>query len=185
MHNYVGHLLAAIPHIVDPNFSRSVILVVRQEEEEGALGFILNQPSVLTIKEAWKQASKKPDAWDCPSEETIFSGGPVDWAMTAVHTHEPFAEAEVLPGVYVCMKKKRLKKLIEDGHEFRMFSGCANWSPGQLEQETQFGTWLAKPATKEEIFGDYSGLWKDTIRQIGNSFYRSIGLDVPPDASLN
>jgi len=185
MDNYVGQLLAAMPHLPDPNFARTVTLIVRQEEEEGSFGFVLNQPSDITIKEAWKQASKNPNAWECPSEKPVFSGGPVDWALTAVHSHEPLSEIEVAPGIYLCMKRKRLRKLIEEDHEFRIFSGCANWTPGQLEQEMLFGTWLVKPADKDEIFGEHYELWKETIKKIGNDFWKSIGLEIHPDVSQN
>jgi Uncharacterized ACR, COG1678 len=43
-----GHLLIATPHLRSPIFARSVILMLDQNEE-GALGVILNQPINTTM----------------------------------------------------------------------------------------------------------------------------------------
>src|SRR5690606_12594700 len=39
-----GHLLVATPQLMDPNFARSVVLVL-EHSEDGALGVVLNRPS--------------------------------------------------------------------------------------------------------------------------------------------
>lgn len=43
-----GKLLIAEPFLVDPNFSRSVILLC-EHGEEGSVGFILNRQTDLTL----------------------------------------------------------------------------------------------------------------------------------------
>ena len=48
MDSLQGHLLIASPHLGDPNFARSVVLIV-QHQPAGALGLVLNQPSTRTI----------------------------------------------------------------------------------------------------------------------------------------
>ncbi|MCA1689324.1 MAG: YqgE/AlgH family protein, partial [Actinobacteria bacterium] len=43
-----GKLLIATPSLVDPNFSRTVVLVAAHDED-GALGLVLNRPSDLLV----------------------------------------------------------------------------------------------------------------------------------------
>ena len=40
-----GRLLVATPVLGDPNFRRTVVLVVEDEPEEGSLGVVLNRPT--------------------------------------------------------------------------------------------------------------------------------------------
>ena len=54
-----GHLLIASPKLRDPNFCRSVILLV-QHDERGSLGLVLNKPLDVTVRKAWKQLSQSP-----------------------------------------------------------------------------------------------------------------------------
>src|ERR1700735_4208025 len=51
-----GCLLVATPVLTDPNFRRTVILVVEHEAEEGTLGVVLNRPTdvpVDRVLDAW------------------------------------------------------------------------------------------------------------------------------------
>ena len=50
MESLQGQLLIASPRLVDPNFARSVVVMV-QHNDDGALGLILNRPLQTTIKE--------------------------------------------------------------------------------------------------------------------------------------
>ena len=44
-----GHLLVASPHLLDPNFAKSVVLLV-QHTKEGALGVVINRPIDKTVQ---------------------------------------------------------------------------------------------------------------------------------------
>ena len=46
-----GRLLVASPQLLDPNFHRTVVLVL-EHSQEGALGVILNRPTVMTVTDA-------------------------------------------------------------------------------------------------------------------------------------
>ena len=46
-----GQLLVAGPALLDPNFWRTVVLIV-EHNEEGALGLVLNRPSETSVGEA-------------------------------------------------------------------------------------------------------------------------------------
>ena len=52
MKSLKGHFLVASPRLADPNFFRSVVLMV-QHDAEGAMGVVLNRPSSNTIADLW------------------------------------------------------------------------------------------------------------------------------------
>ena len=54
MESVRGQLLVAGPALLDPNFWRTVVLVV-EHTEEGALGLVLNRPSETSVGEAVPQ----------------------------------------------------------------------------------------------------------------------------------
>ncbi len=66
-----GRLLVATPLLGDPNFERTVIFVL-EDNEEGALGLVLNRPSPLEVTEPlpdWSRLVATPSV--------VFVGGPV------------------------------------------------------------------------------------------------------------
>jgi putative AlgH/UPF0301 family transcriptional regulator len=73
-----GQLLIAGPTLLDPNFQRTVVLVV-EHSQEGALGLVLNRPSQTTVGEAVDELSELVD-----SEEPLFIGGPVQQSALIV-----------------------------------------------------------------------------------------------------
>src|SRR5579875_1438414 len=66
-----GQLLIAGPTLLDPNFWRTVVLVV-EHSEDGALGLVLNRPSESKVGEAVPELAVLAD----PDEEVLV-GGPV------------------------------------------------------------------------------------------------------------
>ena len=56
-----GQLLIAGPALLDPNFWRTVVLVV-EHSDDGALGLVLNRPSETTVGEAVPQL----ESWSTP-----------------------------------------------------------------------------------------------------------------------
>src|SRR5688572_4075691 len=64
-------LLVSVPTLGDPNFFRSVVFVI-EHNDDGALGVVLNQPSMTTVEtvlERWAQFAAAP--------AVVFVGGPV------------------------------------------------------------------------------------------------------------
>src|SRR5947209_16514087 len=66
-----GKLLVAGPTLLDPNFWRTVVLVV-EHTEDGALGLVLNRVSETTVGEAVPYLEELVDP-----AELMFIGGPV------------------------------------------------------------------------------------------------------------
>lgn len=66
-----GRLLVATPALADPNFDRSVVLIL-DHDDEGSLGVVLNRPTpvgVGDILEGWASLAGEPGV--------VFQGGPV------------------------------------------------------------------------------------------------------------
>ncbi len=67
-----GRLLVASPMLGDPNFARTVVLMLAHDDE-GALGLVLNRPSEVDV------GTVLPDVWRdvAPRPQVLFVGGPV------------------------------------------------------------------------------------------------------------
>src|ERR1700761_360810 len=75
-----GKVLVASAELLDPNFARSIVLIV-QHDENGAMGLVLNRPLETTVAEAWTQVSAVP----YPNNDTLFQGGPCEGPLMVVH----------------------------------------------------------------------------------------------------
>jgi putative transcriptional regulator len=178
-----GHFLVASRYLRDPNFVKSVVLMIRHDDE-GAVGVVINRPADKSVREVWEKIGYDP----CDREDSIFVGGPEPGPLVAVHTLEPFSEREVLPGVHVAMHRDAIDVIVRKKNvPLRLYSGHAGWGSGQLEGELEAGGWLTTEATREEIFGDHESVWKSVTQRIGLEIMAP-ALDfklVPPDPSLN
>ena len=178
-----GHLLVASPHLADPNFSRTVVLMIHHGED-GAFGVVLNRPADNTVKELWEQVGETP----CESDRQVNVGGPVAGPLMAVHTDELLSEMEILPGLYFAAQKEHLEELLRRRDEpFRLFIGHSGWGGGQLENELHEGAWLTTPATVDAVFGEDAELWKKVAQKIGLSMLTSTLKikHLPEDPSMN
>ena len=150
MNSLQGHMLIATPELVDPNFFRSVVLIV-QHSEEGALGLIINRPTETPLAEIWPQLSDEP----CEADDILFGGGPCEGPLMAIHTDPGHAQIDVLDGVCFSAEPTAAEWLIETEHRPRRFYvGCSGWAPGQLEGELATGSWITMPAKPTYIFQD-------------------------------
>src|SRR5262245_57349669 len=67
-----GKLLLATPPLVDPNFDRTVVLVL-EHGEDGSLGLVLNRPTDEEVEEmlpTWRPLIS--------GQAVLFDGGPVE-----------------------------------------------------------------------------------------------------------
>ena len=178
-----GHLLIASPHLLDPNFVRTVVLLIHHSEE-GAFGVVLNRPAENTVRELWEKVGEGT----CTCQEQVHVGGPVSGPLMAVHSDASLSEMEVVPGVYFSAQREHLTHLLQQtAPTFRIFVGHAGWARGQLESELRQGAWLNTPATAEWVFSDSLDLWRRVTQHIGESFFASV-LKIkhkPADPGLN
>ena len=178
-----GHFLVASRYLRDPNFAKSVVLMIHHTDE-GAMGVVINRPSEKSLREVWEAIGNDP----CEREDVIYIGGPVPGPVVAVHSLKDFAEHEVLPDLYVSMHRDALDLIVRTKDaSVRLFSGNAGWSGGQLEGEMEAGGWLTTPATIEDVFADHESIWKRVTQRIGLEIMApELDLQrVPHDPSLN
>lgn len=178
-----GHLLIAAPSLADPNFRRTVVLMI-QHDENGAFGLVLNRPASVSIQNVWQQVSESP----CEIEGTLYQGGPVEGPLMAMHSNAALSEIEVIPGVYFCVGADSMRTLVAAKDETgRFFIGHAGWGVDQLENELAEGAWYTHPAESEDVFGDETELWNRALKASGRArLESSLDLkDIPDDPSMN
>jgi putative transcriptional regulator len=163
MDSLAGTFLIASPHLPDPNFYRSVVLII-QHNEEGAFGVILNRPTDKTASEIWELFSDEP----CSYEQTIYLGGPVAGPLIALHADATLSEVEILPGVQLSTERSNLESLVrQDVDPLRLFVGYSGWAAGQLENELEVGGWLMSAATNSDVFSNHESIWNKVASRIG------------------
>ncbi|MFJ1794933.1 YqgE/AlgH family protein [Kitasatospora griseola] len=138
-----GRLLVATPVLTDPNFARSVVLLL-DHDSQGALGVVLNRPTpvdVAAVLDGWAALAGDP--------AVVFQGGPVglDSALAIAvvpgeGTHPgPLGWRRVHGAIGLVDLEAPPEVLAGVLGGMRVFAGYAGWSPGQLEQEIAEGAW--------------------------------------------
>ncbi len=150
MKSLKGRYLIASPKLLDPNFYRSVLLMV-QHDKNGAMGLILNRPAGNLLKDVWPQVSETPCGLECP----IFLGGPCEGPLMLVHDNPAFSQIEPAKGLHFAVDEEDVQWLVANGKEpIKAFVGYAGWSAGQLESELAEGSWLVAEADTDGVLGD-------------------------------
>ena len=160
--------LIAMPQLLDPNFYRTVVLLL-EHNEHGSLGLVINQASGLTMAE-FATAQEIPYKGD--AEKPVYVGGPVEQEMgwilhpTGVHYEDTH---EVQQGVSVSRSVTALKDVCGKGEPtFRLLMGYAGWGPGQLESELTQGAWVTSNIDAELVFAQDPGdVWELSLRNMG------------------
>ncbi len=183
MRSLQGHLLVASPHLENPAFSKSVVLVIAHHKG-GALGVVLNCRMAQTIETLWHQISSRP----CLRTEPVRRGGPESGPLLALHATRGVGEHESPQGVFLASHRDQLEQLVSQrGGILRLFVGHVRWQKDQLERELEQGEWHVLPATAKHVFGDDDLLWANSLREIGRTvLLDSLSLThLPEDPQLN
>lgn len=161
-------LLVAMPQLGDPNFFRSVVLMMLHDPQ-GALGLVINNPMELTLGD-FAQSQDLPCHPELKSL-IVYSGGPVDpqrgWVL---HNEEDVPEKRKLAeGLFVSGSKDTLRILLENGREpFRLILGYAGWGAHQLENEMAQGAWLTAKMNVNHVFHtDPAQTWNAVLSELG------------------
>jgi len=80
MESRAGQLLIASPSLRDPNFFKTVVLLVK-DGEDGTLGVILNRPLEVTVADAVGEQVEVAREVD----EPIHQGGPCEGPFSVLH----------------------------------------------------------------------------------------------------
>jgi putative transcriptional regulator len=177
--SYAGHLLVATPALADPNFAQTVVLVCVHDEEEGALGVVLNRPTGLAITEhlpEWASLAVAP--------AVLFLGGPVqvDVALGLGTRVGPIDDWTAVVGDAGIVDLAS----VDPDHvgALRVFAGYAGWGEGQLDAEVDRGDWFVVEADPADPFTPDPGrLRRDVLRRQGDPL--RLYADYPADPRFN
>ena len=176
-----GMLLVATPEMGDPNFSRSVLLMI-EHNDDGALGLVLNRPMDISAADAvpeWANLIEPPGL--------LHSGGPVSEGTIVGLGSAPEGGH---PCVTPLLGLLGLLDLHSDPGDapgvtaVRLFAGYSGWSAGQLEVELAVGSWFVLEAqTSDVTTADPEGLWSTVLARQGGLLGQMA--TYPDDPSLN
>ncbi|MEX2650047.1 MAG: YqgE/AlgH family protein [Alphaproteobacteria bacterium] len=153
-----GEFLVATPDLLDPNFARTVVLVIAHDDT-GAMGLVVNRsgPSIARAEllGAGGGATDDADALDI----TLHYGGPVGETYGFM-LHDPdYADAtteQVADGIALSVGADVVGAIGSElgPRRYKFLLGYAGWGPGQLEDEIAEGAWVVAPADAATVLGD-------------------------------
>jgi putative transcriptional regulator len=156
-----GSFLVAQPSLIDPNFARSVVLILAHNDE-GAFGVVVNRPVGVT-----NFPFPVFHGGPCPAPGLFMLHGYAEWLekSSAGDDESDEQKREVAPGIYLgdaaSLKRATKKSQDEEPLRFRAFQGYSGWGAGQLEGELSSGAWLVTPADSDIFFATPAeSLWR-------------------------
>jgi putative transcriptional regulator len=163
--------LVAMPQLRDPNFKRSVVMVVNHDDE-GTFGVILNRDTEISARGLCASLELE---WCGAPGKGIRWGGPVQpqtgWLVfdddAALGGHEDVKE--LAGGVHFAGSFDVLRDVVNHPPEdLHLLLGYAGWGPGQLENELAEGAWIVAPVSREVVFEVHTSvMWDHVLRSLG------------------
>jgi putative transcriptional regulator len=181
-----GSALVAAPALRDPNFCRTVVLVI-DHRASGTLGVVLNRPSDVPVREVlplWGPHATVPQA--------LYVGGPMEQrAALCVAALAAGLDAAETKGMIKVRGSLALVSLDADPdlvapqlRGLRVFAGYAGWDQGQLAAEIERGDWVVVPALPDDVLAPPdTDLWGRTLRRQGMPL--ALLATYPIDPALN
>ena len=170
--NLAPGLLLAMPQLADPNFSRSVVLMI-EHGEEGSFGLVINHPSPITATQLLESLEMR---WRGEASAVVWAGGPVS-PSTGWVLHEPVVVAAVNTGgtieitstISLSTSPDRLRTIAnQPPRNVRLLLGYSGWGPGQLAHEMSRGEWLHTSADPKLVFDTPPDeMWDAAMRSLG------------------
>jgi len=173
-----GRLLVAAPHMLDPNFSQTVIYMLRHDPS-GALGLVINRPMGEVPLDRLLDLLKNGDgAQPVPNDSggsemgaplLVFSGGPVEpYRAFTLHSRDVMPEHSVPvdDDTAFNVQDDVLKALADDlAPKSMIFAlGYSGWGSGQLENELNRGDWYVVTADPSLVFSAEPGrIWERAV----------------------
>ena len=178
----LGSLLLADPFEKDPRFKHSVVLLT-EYDEEGALGFIMNKPTDVSVSEA------VDDFPYCDS--LLYFGGPEETeSLFYVHTVGEMLDdsIEIIPGLWHGGDYDKLRMLLDTNQigndQIRFYVGYTEWVPGALDFEVKKKYWIVSNVNNFfPLHDSLRGSWEKVLKSMGQEY--AILANFPEDPNLN
>jgi putative transcriptional regulator len=169
-----GTLLVADRKLQDPNFVKSVVLIVTYDEH-GAVGLVLNRQSEIPVSQLLAGVKSARDRKD-----TAFTGGPVEpkSVLALLRANKGPEGAQRIAGdVWAILDADLLDETLATHvgpDKLRFYLGYAGWGPGQLEAEMDAGAWRVLHANSDTVFDAApESLWDRVVRSLDLTLART------------
>lgn len=147
-----GNIIISTSLLNNTNFEKAVI-VIAEHNDQGSLGFIINQPFTRSFNELeeFKHSIPVP----------LFTGGPVqDDMLYFLHRRaDLISNSQLIDGdVYLYGDFKAAVQLLNTGvlpvADVKLMIGYCGWDAKELEAEIAEGSWLLTNATVDLVFDE-------------------------------
>lgn len=166
--------IVASPALLDPNFRRTVVLLV-DHGVEGSLGFIVNRPATVSLSSMVDRLGFTEED-SSPPDAPVLIGGPVapdtGWIIYDQRSYGKTADNAVAISESVSVSASRAmleNVLLGKGPNRMMLAlGYSGWGPGQLDEEIARGAWIPADINGQIIFDTpFDQRWADTLKTVG------------------
>jgi putative transcriptional regulator len=151
-----GELLIATTVSHDPDFTRTVVLIV-QSDAHGVAGLFLNRPTDADILKAL------PGLTHAPGDKTVYAGGPLALGINAlVRSRARPAEGHRIAGdIWLIADQDAITRVFSGGKQpARVYIGQCGWSVQQMQSEISRKLWAVSLADADVVFdGHTQTLW--------------------------
>jgi putative transcriptional regulator len=161
-------LLVSMPQMLDPNFSKSVVLLA-EYGTHGAFGLVVNRMMNVPAHEV----IKADPPMEIREDVHLYVGGPVEpnraWVLTR-HRELDGDALEVTDDVYLSAAPELIRHALRSAPtpELRLIVGYAGWAPGQLDEELAASAWLMAPVEPDLLFDvPVETMWETAIKRLG------------------
>ncbi len=145
-----GFLVATLRHQEEP-FAQSVLYVC-EHSELGSLGFIINKPVNMTVKDLLKSSI------GTGQHIPVYIGGPLQVHDRGFVIHRNLGQywqgtTQLASDLYLTTTEDLLSDLVQYPDDlFRVFVGYTGWQHGQLEYEISQDYWVWLPYDPMVLF---------------------------------
>lgn len=159
-------LLVASRDLADPNFAKTVILLVHYDAES-VLGLTINRHTDVAVSRLFEGLKAAKDRAD-----SIYLGGPVEIStvFALLESQDKLKGVDPVFGeTYLISTKALLEKTVAarpNPDVFHVYLGYAGWTNEQLKKEVALGMWFIFQADTAAVFdSDPDSLWPRMIRK--------------------
>ena len=166
-----GRLIVAMPNMLDPRFTRTVIYLCAHNED-AAMGLVVNRLiGSITFPDLLEQLGIENA--DSDKDIRVHFGGPVESGRGFV-LHSAEYQQEGTLQVSTDMSLTATVDILRDmaagrGPRHSLLAlGYAGWGRGQLDAEIQANSWLHVEPDEDLVFDDdLDGKWDRAIHKLG------------------
>lgn len=166
----VGKILISEPFLTDPNFHRTVILLLGYSTQLGAQGVVINKPLGVDMQSIISN-------FPVPGFDFHFGGPVSEDQMIFIHDGRFPVKDTIKISQNLCWSgdfedlKSKIARADITKDSVKFFGGYSGWEPGQLESELSEKAWIVSDSNHLNIFQTKSDeLWKSALKNLGKKY---------------